>query len=483
MKTKSVFVIFIYISFQIVLSPTITKAKDFYIYPVNGSMSNDGSQSAPWSTLQGVLDACKVRAGAYKTPWATTVPETILNKCPTGAVTAGDTIYLMSGNQGKVTLNGFLNEDYITVKAYPGQTPTISHLWVTGSSYWRFEGIQFSPSFSPPLVVYPNGIIEIENHSNLGPNNHIMIFNSEIYSVTDSNQWKTLEDWWVNASRAIVTRSQHTIIENNRIKNTSGCVGTISAHNTIIRGNTCDMLSGDMIGVGGTNDLLIEGNTLTNMVPAGEPHGLHPDMVQFSANSELDPELRVTFRRNYVNSLKDYGIHPLVGGNAQGVSGFDGFYEDFVIENNIVAVNSPHGISLYGARNCRIVNNTVVSAASGLPYDFGTIRTYNHKSGAVSSGNLIRNNITNQIDISAGTTIVDHNLLNVVKSEHFITPENLDFRLKSTSSAINAGQPTLSPVDDYTGELRDPYPDLGAYEYKPEKTATIPPPQNFYMNR
>jgi hypothetical protein len=33
------------------------RAADFYVDPVNGSMSGDGSADSPWSTLQEVLDA------------------------------------------------------------------------------------------------------------------------------------------------------------------------------------------------------------------------------------------------------------------------------------------------------------------------------------------------------------------------------------------------------------------------------------------
>src|SRR5690606_12571794 len=47
-------------------------------------------------------------------------------------------------------------------------------------------------------------------------------------------------------------------------------------------------------------------------------------------------------------------------GSAQGIGCFDGFFEDWVIENNVVVVNHWHGITLLGARNVRVVNNTVV---------------------------------------------------------------------------------------------------------------------------
>lgn len=45
---------------------------------------------------------------------------------------------------------------------------------------------------------------------------------------------------------------------------------------------------------------------------------------------------------------------------------FDGWYDDFVVENNLIITNTYHGIAFYGARNCKIVNNTVVSLLDNI---------------------------------------------------------------------------------------------------------------------
>lgn len=465
---------FIILSLLLVL--TSAEAADFYIDPVNGSMSNDGSQSAPWSTLQGVLDACKVRAGAYKTPWATTVPETILNKCSTGVVTAGDTIYLMSGNQGEVTLNGFLNEDYITVKAYPGQTPTISHLWVIGSSYWRFEGITFSPEFATPFAVYPNGIIEIEKHENVGPNNNITIKNSTIYSVSDNvTSWPTLLDWFNGASRGIVSNGHNCLFEGNTIRNTEGCIAINSSNGVTLRNNTCNYQSGDVFGISDTDDLLIEGNTLKNIIPSSEVYeDTHPDMMQFSSDNKQPskPMYRITVRRNYVNSLEEYGTHPLVGGNPQGITAFDGMIYNSLIENNIIVVNSPHGTTWTGLIDSKIINNTVVWNPAGLgDYLTSYIRVYDSKVDLEtglsyeSYGNVVENNICTSINASDGAITKANNIESVILGDHFINAAAFNYTLVPTSTAINSGATTNAPSVDYYSRRRDIHPDIGAVEY------------------
>ena len=49
-------------------------------------------------------------------------------------------------------------------------------------------------------------------------------------------------------------------------------------------------------------------------------------------------------------------------------------FVDWVIENNVVIVDHWHGITLGGARNCRIVNNTVIDPKSFDPRSFVDIK-------------------------------------------------------------------------------------------------------------
>src|SRR6185436_8988786 len=44
----------------------------------------------------------------------------------------------------------------------------------------------------------------------------------------------------------------------------------------------------------------------------------------------------------------------------QAIGCFDGMFKDWIVENNLIITEHWHGISLYGAINCRVVNNTIV---------------------------------------------------------------------------------------------------------------------------
>lgn len=466
----------LFILLGVSLTAGVVNAADFYVDPVNGSMSNDGSQAHPWSTMQKVVDSCKIHTQAYKTPWKDVHPEVLLDKCSGGVVQSGDTIYLMSGYQGALTIYAMVNQSMITIMAYPGQAPTFSKIYIAGAANWRFSGITISPSFATPPV-YSGTMFEIENHENLGPCDHITIDNSTLYSIEDSLVWTTLIEWKDKAIQGIRTQGAYTTIDNVTVKNAGGAVGLNvglgGANHSIIKNCTFDMMTGDIIGVGTiypglAGDLLIEYNRLTNIIPAWEEYGLHPDMMQFSSylGQSAYPMTGVTIRGNYVNSFESYGIHPLVvNSNVQGISGFDGLYDNFVIENNIIAVNSPHGTSWYGMKDSRIINNTVVWPLDNIDYAVGYIKVYNSKDGYISNGNVIRNNICTGIGVEGTPAVIDHNITNVVKSEHFINPATFDYRLKSTSTAINTGSTVLNPTIDFNKHNRDSPPDIGAYEY------------------
>ena len=479
---------------QIIMLATVVNAADFYVDPVNGNISNDGSQARPWSTLQQVFDACKIHTRAYQAPWLTTVPEKINDKCPSGVVEAGDTIYLMSGYQGSLAIGGALNTDYITVKAFPGETPTFKHIDLMGVAYWIFDGITVSPEFDENISVYANGIIQIEKHGDKGPSDHITIKNSTVYSVSDDlTSWPTLLDWFNGASRGIVAQGDYNTFENNTIRNTEGCIAINSSNFVTVTGNKCTFQSGDVFGISDSDDLLIEGNVLTDIIPSSEVYeDTHPDMMQFSSlNKNTFPEAamyRVKVTGNYVHANLSYGIHPLVStGPTQGIGMFDGMFIDSEVSNNIIVVNSTHSLCLVGARNTVVANNTVLYNPLVASYQWGSIEVYKTKvdwqtgQAYESFDNTVRNNIARSVTFSSSdtTSVKDNNILwldtEIDVWSLFVDPENQDYSLKETATlAIGAGNSLLIPPTDYVGVLRADPPDIGAYEYVSGVVVPIP---------
>ena len=102
-----------------ILLAGVAPAATWYVDPVHGSPSGDGSAANPWPSLQWVVDNNRIESmkpAAY--PYAEGEPLVVRNA---GApVRPGDTILLRSGDHGDVWIIGYFNTDWITLKADEG---------------------------------------------------------------------------------------------------------------------------------------------------------------------------------------------------------------------------------------------------------------------------------------------------------------------------------------------------------------------------
>ncbi len=86
---------------------TSADAAEYYVDPSAGS-AGDGSESNPWASLQDAIDA--------------------------GDVAAGDTVWLMSGDYGELSIESANNTDTITIAAANEQEPLFTSVLVRDSS-------------------------------------------------------------------------------------------------------------------------------------------------------------------------------------------------------------------------------------------------------------------------------------------------------------------------------------------------------------
>ena len=422
----------------------------FYCDPVAGDMMNDGSSESPWNTLQAVFEAGKLF-----------VP--------------GDVIHLRTGYHGEPVVSG-ANDGIVTIKPEPGATPMLSSLELdASSSHWDVSGLEISRShaaeFSRKTMVVIGG-------------SHNVVSNCEIFTVPDISEW-TLDDWLTKPSTGVhFSGAAHSRLEGSTILNISfGISVDGSSSFCVVRGNRVQNFSGD--GMRGTgNDLVFEYNYVADNYNIDANHD---DGFQSWSSGEggigSGVVYRLTLRGNTIVETTDPD-RPFRG-SLQGVGCFDGMFEDWVVENNVVIVNHWHGISLYGATNCRIINNTVVdqdmNAEPGPTWitiqphkKYSSATTPEDKAYYLGSGNLLRNNLTTKISGSTSSGEVDNNR-EIVAAEFDDTfigyPFNL--RLRAGSPAIDAGTNTGAAKLDADGNIRpldgdgdsDATVDWGAYEY------------------
>ncbi|MBN2401488.1 MAG: right-handed parallel beta-helix repeat-containing protein [Spirochaetes bacterium] len=439
---------------------TIITGNVFYISPNDpaADISNPGTEALPWTTLQAVIESGKIETMEPSVhPYYTGAPMIVKN--PGAPVKAGDTIILRNGYHGDIYIQDYFNSNFINVIADTGHTPQIARLRIQSGCRWRFKGLTISPAFAPEY--FQDTLVFFMAYGWHGPVSYITIDNCTLFSVWDSSSWSAA-DWNNFSCSGISSNGSSVTIRNNYLKNINFGI-TIANNFALVENNTIENFSGDgMRGLG--NDLFFEYNIVKNCyaVNANHDDGFQSWML------DDPPRERVVLRGNQIINYADPD-QPFRG-TLQGIGCFDGYYINWVIENNVVITDHWHGISLYGAINCRIMNNTVIdlnNARPGPPW----IAIVPHKNGTPNRNCLIRNNIMTNIIKSEGV-VEDHNYIIENYTDYtdlFVDPAGFNLKLKPGSPVIDAGISQSAPLYDRDKKARPNGAgyDPGAYEYYP----------------
>jgi hypothetical protein len=194
----------------------------------------------------------------------------------------------------------------------------------------------------------------------------------------------------------------------------------------------------------------------------------HPDGFQSYAGAS-GSVTGLTIESNMIIEWTGASDHPLRC-KLQGIGLFDGFYDNLIITNNLVAVSAEayHGISVYGGRKARIVNNTVVDLRNRTLL-YPAIRIANHKNGTPSTDVLVANNAAmryfGDASVALNVTFLN-NLVIGTPGAVFENPTLSDYRPKRGSALIDTANLSMAPMRDHKNQPRPAGsgPELGAYE-------------------
>jgi len=376
------------------------------------------------------------------------------------AATDGDHVLLHDGDWGDVTVSGEFGAD-TWVEPAPGHSPRVRTLEIRDARNLIVRGLSISLSYAEP---YESATMV----SVRGSAPDVTVEDCDIFSVTDdvSDGWDAGQ-WAGEPGTGIGVRASGVTIANNRVRNVGyGISVAHDAPNARVIGNTIDRFSRD--GLRGIGDFgLFEGNVVRDAYDVDDHHD---DFFQsWSVGDDGAPGTGVVrgvvLRGNLFIGFTDPD-RPFAGA-AQGVGCFDGFFEDWVVENNVVIVNHWHGITFLGARNLRIVNNTVLDNLPGERPGPPWIDVSAHKNGTASENIVIRNNLTQSLTLEADGSTEDHNLLFDDADALFVDPAGFDLHLLDGAEAIDMGSMDLAPMFDRDGIPRPQGVgiDLGAYEW------------------
>lgn len=435
-------------------------ASDYYIDPNNGAPSNEGSAESPWKSLQDVLE----RGLIESRDWAELphgADSRLQPKNPGSPIKAGDTIWLRTGDYGDVMIQGYYNKDFITLSACAGHVPRFHGIRVRSSSHWILKGLHVSAEFGDGKS--PRTMIDLESHGWHGPVRDIVVEDCVAKSAEETSGWSA-EQWNALACSGIEADGTRIKLRRNEVKNVNFGI-SVGASHSLVEHNRIENFAGDGLrGLG--NHIVFQANVVKNCYDVNDNHD--DGFQSWSRGPEgvgTGEVVGIVLRGNTIINWEDPDQPHR--GSLQGIGCFDGMFVDWVVENNVVVVDHYHGITLSGARECRIVNNTVMD-----PNDRGpgpaAVRIGKHKNGTPSSGCTIRNNLATGLHVQDGRgMVVDHNLMIEDRAALFVDPATRDLRLKAGSPAIDAGTQDQAPEGDILGIARPKGDgvDAGAYEY------------------
>ena len=439
-------------------------AKTFYIDPANGNLSNDGSNAHPWRTLQEVIDSNKIQTRAYASnPYQQ--GDTLKVKNQGAPVHAGDTLSLNTGYQGDVSIEAALNTDYITIAAAPGQSPRVNHLFLSGASKWKIQGLTVSAAFD--TVGHNRDLLYINSDGWPGPSREITVENCSLFTVKNASAW-TVNDWGNYTCTGARMHGRSFIFRNNVVFNVDIGIRVV-ADSCLIEKNVFEDFSICGMRLCGANNCAFNYNMVRGFHMGNDVYGM--GFQGYSTGPDGTVGAGVVSHISVVGNTiinTDSSTQPFKG-QLYGIACFDGIYEDWIVENNVVLVNTWYGISFNGAHNCHIINNTVCrldTANCILP----SITIYDLSNGTKtkSTSCIMRNNFCSTVADSGDSSCHDdHNIAACTPDSFFVDYAQGDLRLKPGCAAIDSGSPDMAPATDIAGTARPQGKgiDIGAYEY------------------
>ncbi len=465
--------------------PSVT-GNTYYIDPEKGSADGDGSAQNPWRTLQEVIDKGLIETYKHN---ENNNPKSELVIVNEGApVKGGDRLILRSGYHGFVSVNNFIFKDWLTIEAENDHKPILSQFKANGAfknfylknliikkdsyqgnaNYWEADDITHNTDAC--LYLGSNGF--------WGKGESVKINGLTLKTTNNISAWSASE-WKQKVAGGIGLRSVENIeIYKCTIENISlGISIEYMSDRSKVVGNTIRNYSLDGARII-SNNILFAYNTIEGCYKIDDNHD---DAIQsYSRGKDNSPGTGVLYnnviRGNLIIGVLDPD-HPLAG-NPQGIGCFDGFFDGWIVENNVVITNHYHGISFYGMKNSKIVNNTVIDQLEGddlSPW----IKITDHKNGTPSENCLVANNIAfRSIDVE-GPNVEERNNYIIGRSNYsqlndlFKDPARFDLNLQVNSLTneyiIDKGEVIeglLSSEIDKDQNYRTLFPDLGALEAK-----------------
>lgn len=308
------------------------------------------------------------------------------------------TFFLNSAKYGDITIT---NQSNITLVPAMGQQPIITGFIIKNSTNINILSLLIQAEKGEGKKVF---YAKIDKKSS-----NIKISNCRIQAAEETENW-TPKDWQNKAANGIYSEGNNCIFSNNLIQHVHHGIET-KGNNCLVSNNIIRRFAGDAIRNTGNNNTF-DSNFMADALvdDYADKNGNHDDLFQSWTFGK--PITDLTISNNIAISCTDT-TNRLQSKNVQGIACFDGFEENWIIENNLVILEHPHGIALFGAKNCQVKNNKIIPNPFNQ-YKFESapwIMIHDHKDGRKSHNNQITNNLVSVLSIDDSTATVQNNTI------------------------------------------------------------------------
>ncbi len=400
---------------------TFKNGTGYFEVKSSGRISESKIQLVAQNGTQKSIVNCNVKLRGEKGP----SQRIYLKDFPKGVIDCknindGDIVYLTTGFYKSILIDGKKDLTFVTSSDADVQ---IGQIKIINSENITLNGLLVNSAAN--FLGKKEFLIDVDSSSS-----YITISNCDIQSISDSKLWSH-EDWNTNASSGIYIKGKHCKVINNFIQNVFHAIQTDNDFNEVSY-NIVDRFSGDAIRNIGNDNKFIK-NTLKNATVAdyADKDGNHDDL--FQSWTFGNPIKRIEIVQNNCISILEPDL-PLKSKVVQGIACFDGFEEDWLVKKNLVVIDHPHGVALFGAKNCKILGNKIIRN----PYRFDDfeadpwIMINRHKDGRKSISNQVKYNVVDTIVIKDKFSVLTagNSIINKKTKAFFRDYEGWDFRKK-----------------------------------------------------
>jgi hypothetical protein len=375
-----------------------------------------------------------------------------------GKVKGGDTLLLKDGAYGTVEIKA--NAAFDVAVAIMSQNGKAAH----------FDSITLAGTtrnlILRNLSVWPSNVASVAGTADYlitsyETTSDITLDGLDIRSEENAGnfmQWDSAK-WEMRKYSGITLQGSRSLVIGSKL--TGIRHGIMVRDDSEIINNIVDGYNGD--GLRAFSRSTVRGNRVSNCVQTDDNHA--DGFQSFSVGGA--PVTDLVIDSNVIIEWMGAVDHPLRC-SLQGIGLFDGPYDNLTIANNLVSATAIHGISVYGARGAKIVNNTVVNVR-GLVGKYPYIAVYPRKDDTPPSDVLLANNIAMSIQGVASATnkvVFLNNSIIGLPLQVFENSPAFDYRPRALSGFIDTGDAAAAPATDILGQKRPsgPLPDRGAYE-------------------